>query len=178
MSNSQAQASEDPEPWDEFELQLRAQVLGAGPQRRDQVLYECGFQAGVAEAKRSLRHTARRWRALGVAASLAALASLAAHFFPANSASFKNSVVQRTGDVDPVHAAAPRVSPTSDPWLAQWTKARGDERRNLSTLRASDSVLTITEQRQPPLDVEPYEPDQTEPILQPRDLSLYLRGEA
>lgn len=62
-----------------FEKRLNEQTLGSLPENRDEILYQCGYAAGlVANQRQQMRHL-HHWRCIGIAASIVATFSLSAH---------------------------------------------------------------------------------------------------
>ncbi len=173
----------DGDDWDEFELQLRKRSLGGAPPRRDEILFQCGYAAGVAATNQQLIQGVQRWRVLGLVASLLACASMATQLFSIESASTQPeaanqslAIVQPNSSepIEPIETMPPVLPPASESWITRLTQQRqGDGRRN-TILRANATELNDAN-----LDglLVPSNRDPSETILQPRDFPLFLQGE-
>lgn len=163
----------------ELELMLRNQSLGPAPSNRSELLYRCGYAAGVAATTTPLRHNALRWRRVGLAASFIACVSFASHFFKSNAFSPNTKsvetleIAQQTPSPDPKQLA--NASETSvDVWSARLSSDLPKESRSLDSLRTSAHALNqmpADEQIAAPVTVPS---DRGGRALRPSDFRLFL----
>lgn len=137
--NSETNPTPEDGALNQFEKQLRRQPLGPTAKQRDTIIYECGYEAGMAEASQQSRKATRRWQGISLAAAILAAVSLA---FP-----FGSGTADRDNRLD----ISPRVSPPSsanpiaegsanDAWLYHLANARRVETENARVLRTSSSL--------------------------------------
>jgi hypothetical protein len=163
----------------EFELMLRNQSLGPAPSNRSELLYRCGYAAGVAAAATPLRHSALRWRRVGLAASFIACLSFASHFFKSNALQSNTKIVETRDVAKQMPSPAPEQlahdSDTSlDGWSAGLARDLPQESRSLSSLRTSAHALNqiaADEQIAAPVTVPS---DGGGRALRPSDFRLFL----
>ena len=163
----------------EFETMLRNQSLGPAPSNRSELIYRCGYAAGVAAAATPLRHSALRWRRVGLAASFIACVSFASHFVQSNASksNTKNAetleIAQQTPSPDPKQLT--NDSDTSlDGWSAGLASDLPQESRSLGSLRTSAHALNqiaSDEQIAAPVAVPS---DRGGRALRPSDFRLFL----
>lgn len=170
--------SDDSGEWDEFELQLRARPLGSSSPRRDDLLYQCGYAAGVAASREQGRNSVLRWQALSVAAALLACTAFAANFLPDESKSNAKRVVlnkQVTRGASEATGSASKQASDSV-WGALLTENRSVDVQRRGHLRTTGMTLGDWEADEIEGFVVPMSPDGRGAILQPRDSSLFLQG--
>jgi hypothetical protein len=175
MNNSNNAPGDDlDEQFSPFERMLRDHSLAAGPQKRGELFYECGYAAGVAEAKKRLERATRRWRVVGVAASVLACASFVIQLRSFESNNSNQVVVERPVNADQAEAVTTNHKAAADDWLTLLTMERrtvGDDR---DVLRASSSMQIFSEQNDPAGELTPIGPSDQESILQPGDFQQFL----
>ena len=155
-----------------FERELRNRSLGRGPADRDQVMYQCGYAAGLASAAKQPTKKIAQWRLLSAAASILAIASLASHFV----------LVPTDPPSKPVAEVTPRASDSapqakSDVWLTALTRGPATNtraREGMTTVRALDSESASGHQSIFSLDWH----DSIQSDLQPSDFTNFLNGDA
>lgn len=160
-----------------FERHLSDRSLGSGPRKRDELFYQCGYAAGVAEAKCQYGRATVRWRVFGIAASVLACVSLFAHFNLSETSNSRHAGIERTESNQPSNSVNSYASQTMDHLLARLTENRRTDDQERSTLRATPLMPGIGEMNEPPVDDAPIVPFEREPTLQPRDFPRFLQGE-
>ena len=175
MNNSNNDPGDDlDERFSPFERMLRDHSLGAGPQKRGELFYECGYAAGVAEAKKQLERATRRWRVVGLAASVVACGSFVLQLRSFESDKSNQVVVERPDNAEQAEAVTTKHKAAADDWLAQLTMERrtvGDDR---NVLRASSSMQIFSEQNDAAGELTPVGPSDQDSILQPGDFQQFL----
>ncbi len=179
MSNSHNGLDEDAdEQFSPFEKMLGNRPLGAGPQKSGQLMYECGHAAGIAEARKQLARTTRRWRVTGLAASMIACASIVMQIRSFDSNGADRLVAEqplKAGPAqDPADVVKPAHNAASHDWLAQLTTNNHTEGQNSGTLRASSSIEILSHLNEPEGGFTPDGPFNQESTLQPRDFQKFL----
>ncbi len=176
MNNSEDRSQpEDNQRWSAFEQQLRSRTLGSGRQKRDGLLYHCGFAAGAAETKKQQQRSVRRWQALSVAASLFACFALASNSLSiqSNKESLQASVPSK---ITPEKNAAIAADGGSELWSALVTLDRPSvEHRQQTThigMSLKDSDANGIEDFIVPAS------QNSNGILRPKDFQLLLGGDA
>ena len=175
MNNSNNDPGDElDERFSPFESMLRDHSLGAGPQKRGELLYECGYAAGVAEAKKQLERTTRRWRVVGLAASVVACGSLVLQLRSFESNNSNQVVVERPVNPDQGEAVPTKHNAASDHWLAQLAMERRTVGQDRDVLRASSSMQIFSEQNDLASELTPVGPFSQESTLQPGDFQQFL----
>ncbi len=170
---------DDSGEWDEFELQLRARPLGSSSPRREDLLYQCGYAAGVAASRKQRCATVLRWQAFSVAAALLACAALAANFLSddESTSSAKQAVLNKQDTREEVKVIDSANKQASDSiWVALLTGNRSVDAQRRGHLRTTGMTLGDWEADEIEGFVVPMSPDGRGTILQPRDSSLFLQG--
>lgn len=157
-----------------FEQRLRDQSLGPRPGHLGEIMYECGYAAGIAASQKKTRVATTRWQVVSLAASALACLSFSSHFFSLEgnrSDQFRNgnsgnAAQQQSTDLEP-HIAA-------NAWVMHLTRDRQSDQRNAATLRATGAQKgpTSTGGLEDKLESIPFTaPD---PPLRPSDFPLFL----
>lgn len=170
---------DDSGEWDEFELQLRAQPLGSSSPRRDDLLYQCGYAAGVAASRKQRHATVLRWQAFSAAAALLACAALAANFLSddESTSNAKQAVLEKQDTREANEATGSANKQAAKPvWVALLTEDRSVDAQRRGHLRTTGMTLGDWEADEIEGFVVPMSPDGRGAILQPRDSSLFLQG--
>ena len=171
MSESNNHPEQNPDDQlGEFELRLRERTLGSSPERRDELMYHCGYAAGVAETRMQSHRMTMRWRAVGLVASLLACVSLLAHFMPSDENS-DNQLGMKTPLI-PLPAESEMAVSDTD-LFALLTR---DYRSNQTTevLRASATSLTNDNTERIDAEIKPIVTDDQSTPLRPGDFTLFL----
>ncbi|MBM4075950.1 MAG: hypothetical protein FJ267_09935 [Planctomycetes bacterium] len=126
-----------------FELKLRSQSLGPNASQRGEVMYACGYAAGMEAANRKAQGVTNRWRVVSLVASIFLCISISSHFLPTN-----NNIANRIGFEPQVKrgASEPMVTnpeSSSDAWITLLTRDRRADKQTIGTLRATGSALPI-----------------------------------
>lgn len=163
----------------EFESMLRNQSLGPAPSNRSELLYRCGYAAGVAAAAPPLRHNALRWRRVGLAASFIACVSFASHFLKSNAFQSNTKNVETLGVAKQLPSPAPEQlaedSDTSlDGWNARLANELTQESRSLGALRTSAHALDQIASDEPIAAPVAVPSDGGGRALRPSDFRLFL----
>lgn len=173
MSSHKENAFSDvPDDGVRFEMELRNRSLGRGPADRDQIMYQCGYAAGLASAAKQPARTIAQWRLIGAVASVLAVASLASHLVsvptivPSKPVA---EVTERTSDT------ASQL--TSSVWLTALTRGptkNAKTRDAMTTVRTFNSESTSVNEGSFSMDWL----DANHSVLQPRDFTNFLNGDA
>jgi hypothetical protein len=171
----------------EFEQHLRAHSLGDGPENRDDILYQCGFAAGVALLRKQQQSTASHWRTLSIAASLLATISLSMQLW----SSLQYDQKQQDGRTVQHRTPENRVSIDRDDFAVrqssdlnqflthrQMSSNSTSVQKRTAKLRHEEIDQVVTEQEDINAVVFPTTLDSHPQTLQPKDHSLILSGEA
>lgn len=161
----------------QFERQLRDRSFGSGPRQRDQLLYQCGYAAGVASKKNELGRATGRWRAIGIAASMLACVSLFVQLRSFETDDSSHAGMERSETPSQAEAGKTKQTAVSDHWFTKLTEEHQADRHDLGTLRASGSMQSFSEVDEPQSDDTPTERAEHESTLQPRDFPRFLKGE-
>lgn len=170
---------DDSGEWDEFELQLRARPLGSSSPRRDDLLYQCGYAAGVAASREQGRNSVLRWQALSVAAALLACTAFAANFLPDESKSNAKQVVLNKQDTRGASEATGSASKQASDsvWVALLTEDRSVDSQRRGQLRTTVMTLDDLEAGAPEGLVVPMSTDGRATTSRLRDSSLFFQRE-
>ncbi len=175
MSNSSSgHGSDSEERFSSFERMLGDRALGTGPQKRGELMYECGHAAGFAEARIKAGRATRRSRVTGLAASMIACASIVMQIRSFELNSPHQLAGKRPENTDPAEVVKPIQMPAADDWLVQLTARRHTDSRNQNALRASSSLEMLNALNEPDSDFTPTGPSDSESTLQPRDFQNFL----
>ncbi len=157
----------------EFERRLRARSLGSRTHHRWDILYQCGYAAGVAETKKQTHRATVRWRLVGLAASVLACVSFSSHFFSIGD--YPNGKLGMEKQVNPSLAGAEGTSSklSSAAWIALLSVDRQADQQAMGILRASGTTLTNTEAEGLYIS-EPVGPENSGMPLRPSDFPLFL----
>jgi len=160
---------------DEFELRLRAQALDSSPKRRDEILYQCAYAAGIAASTKQRRAKVMRWQVVSAAASLLACVALASHYLPHESINDARQTVLHSEGKQQRNAMDSEQ--TSNFLVALLTKDRSAElqqRGNARTTGMNPNDLEVDELEGA---IVPTSQDSNGTTLQPKDFPLFLQGE-
>lgn len=172
MSESNNHPEQNPDDQlGEFELRLRERTLGSSPERRDELMYHCGYAAGVAETRMQSHRMTMRWRAVGLAASLLACVSLLAHFMPSDENS-DNQLGMKTPLI-PLPAESEMAASDTD-LFALLTRERQSTQQSTRILRASATALTNVNTERIDAEIKPIVTDDQSTPLRPGDFTLFL----
>ena len=179
MSNSHNELGEDAgEQFSSFEKMLANRPLGAGRQKCGDLMYECGYAAGVAESRKQLALTTRRWRVTGFAASMIACASIVMQLRSFDSNGPDQLMVEQplkaSPAEDPAEVITPAHNAASHDWLAQLTTNNPTNGQNNGVLRASSSMEILNHLNEPVSEFTPDGPFNQESTLRPRDFQKFL----
>lgn len=171
----------------EFERQLQAHSLGEGPENRDDILYQCGFAAGVALLRKQQQSTANHWRMLTIAASLLAIISLSMQLrsiLQYDSKQHDQQIVQHEIPEKQTSIDRDEFAKRQSFDLNQFLTHRQMSSNSISVqtrtanLRREEIDQVLTEQDDASSVVFPTTLDRRHQTLQPKDYSLILSGEA
>jgi hypothetical protein len=184
--NNHPNAAEYEDPLSDFERQLRARELGASPERRGELMYQCGYAAGVSATQKSSARATKRWRLVGLVASMFACLASLSHLGP-----------WPAPDRDQLGMAQSEKAPLEMTTPGTWPSVKADARRSWSELdaerhslawnrlanrptkgilRATSNSLTEIETIQVESEVSEIQPSQNAAPLRPCDFSTFLKG--
>ncbi len=176
MSNLNDQfMSDGSDQLDEFELRLRAQALGSSPKRRDEIIYQCAYAAGIAASMKQRRARVMRWQVVSAAASLLACIALASHYLPHESINdARQTVLHNEG----THQRKVIDSEqTSNFFAALLTKNRSADSQRRGSARTAGMKLNDLEVDELEGVIVPTSPDSNGTTLQPKDFPLFFQGD-
>ena len=160
---------------DEFELRLRTQPIGSSLKRRDEILYQCAYAAGIAACTKQRRAKVMRWQVVSAAASLLACVALASHYLPRESLDDANQTVLHSDGAQP--SEVNDSGQASNFFVALLTKDRRADsppRGSVRTAGMNPNDLKVDEIEG---FIVPASHDNNGTTLQPKDFSLFLQGE-
>ncbi len=159
----------------EFELRLRAQALGSSPKRRDAILYQCAYAAGIAASMKQRRARVMRWQVVSAAASLLACIVSASHYLPhesindARQIGLHNEGTHQRNVID--------SEQKSNLFAASLTKDRIEDAQRRGSARTVGMMLNDLEVDELEGAIVPASQDSNGTTLQPKDFPLFLQGE-
>lgn len=156
----------------EFERSLGKRSLGTGPDRRGELMYECGYAAGVTATQKNSRRTIVRWRGVGLAASVLACISSFAAF--SNSGSDRMVEISQQSSQNIPKTSEKGTLPANDPWLALMTQDRQAHESSQGILRASSTIRFDFDPEPLTIDSNQTSPIQQDTPLRPGDFPLFL----
>jgi hypothetical protein len=138
MNNAQNPSERDDQPLSEFELELGQQSLGSGPRHVGGVMYQCGYAAGVAEAKKQTHRTTTRYRFFALAASIFASVLLTSHFLSLHGDRNRQmGMDQQPTSLPPANEEIR----AQDAWITLLTREHESNQHTTGILRATDAKL-------------------------------------
>ncbi len=156
-----------------FEQRLRDQPLGPRPSHLGEIMYECGYAAGVTASQKKTRVVTTRWKVVSLAASALACLSFSSYFFSTEvdridqlGKGISGNAQQQSADLEPKIAA--------NTWGMYLTRDRHSDQRSAGTLRASGTPKDTASAGgvENTLELIPFTaPD---PPLRPSDFPLFL----
>lgn len=157
-----------------FEQRLRDQSLGPRPGNLGEIMYECGYAAGVTASRKITRVVTTRWQVVSLAASALACLSFSSHFFPAEvnrsdqlgKGNSDNAAQQQSTDVEPNVAA--------NAWVMHLTRDRQSDQLTAGTLRASETLKGTANTGGLEDELESIPFTSPNPPLRPSDFPLFL----
>lgn len=161
-----------PDDGDDLEAALRSRSLGGGPADRDQIMYRCGYAAGIASAAKQPARKLAQWQLIGAAASILAVASLAVHFIDERT-ELSDAPITATTQQTPISSSQAK----SDVWLATLTRepvAIANSRKAMTSVRTFTSELVGGNEAS----FLTGWPDSNVSTLQPSDFTEFLNGDA
>lgn len=157
-----------------FEQGLRNQSLGPRPSHLGEIMYECGYAAGVAASRKRTRVVTTQWQVVSLAASALACLSFSSHFFSTEvdridqlgKGSSGNAAQQQSTDLEPKIAA--------NAWVLHLTRDRHSDQRTAGTLRELETLKGTenTGGLEDELEAIPF--TAPNPSLRPSDFPLFL----
>lgn len=176
-------------PDEDFEHFLKQQRLGPPVNRSGELLYQCGYAAGLAAALQQTNAATKRWRLVGLAAAAVACVSLGLNVFPVSPTPRNESIAQADSHFDfkldsPDDSQAAETA--SQPGLRNgerlWESFLAPQRPQVqqeaaSTLRASSWKLPLPDIQATIQSPVPAVPAANHKILQPNDYHLLFQGE-
>lgn len=156
----------------DFERQLQGRSLGPGPSNRSEILYQCGFAAGLASATQSLptkQHiptASLRWQQLSLAALVLLSISLSLHGV--------HYMKSMKIDTPPSHSSivAPSSIASQLPHRASFAESnRSQSPRPRDWIRYSNESTPLF-----PI-IQPLDFNSAAQTLQPNDVQRFLQGE-
>lgn len=157
-----------------FEQRLRHQSLGPRPGHLGEIMYECGYAAGVSASRKKTRVVTTRWQVVSLAASALACISFSSHFFSTEvnradqlgKGNSGNAAQQQLTDLEPII--------TANAWVMHLTRDRQLDQRTSRTLRASGTPKGTTSTGVLEDDLESIPFTAPNPPLRPSDFPLFL----
>lgn len=171
-----------------FERRLRNQSLGEGPEKRDEILYQCGFAAGMESTRKRQHSITQRWRGLSIAASLLALISISMQTWSILQENLAPTTASLAQNEAPHEVSIDVGSSDSVGRIAELNRIRPFFNPASDALSVSSQTATLNSKN---LNQEMSEHDGEiqavffpsiegvrKEVLQPKDFSLILSGEA
>lgn len=152
-----------------FEQQLRQHSLGGGPAKRDTILFQCGYAAGAAAMQKLNRLQIRRWKAVGIAASLAACVLLTLH-----------TTIGLNEGKQPMERESMAQETTGDPfnsWVELLVNAQEVSPQNNQRLTTAGNYPLNQQDGVGPMNI-PQDVSSNGDVLQPSDFIFFLNGDA
>lgn len=159
----------------DFERLLRQRPLGTAVEYNGELLYRCGYAAGMAAASRTASTVTNRWRLVGLAAAAVACLSLGLHGAAYLLAPDDDTVVQASSPSAEIEPPA-AMSASGRTWSGLLAQQRPRDGEQPFTLRASTWRLRLPD-IPATIPATPLVPDAGDKILQPNDYDLLLQGE-
>lgn len=171
-----------------FERRLRNQSLGEGPEKRDEILYQCGFAAGIESTRKQQHSITRRWRGLSIAASLLAMISISMQARSILQESQVPSTATLAQNEPPHEVSIDGGSSDSVVRLTELHRNRPSLDTTSNALSVSSQIATLNSRNLNQEMSEQEGENQTvffpsiegvrKEVLQPKDFLLILSGEA
>ncbi len=165
-------------PDEDFEHFLKQQRLGPPVNRSGELLYQCGYAAGLAAAQQQTKATTSRWRLVGLAAAAVACVSLGLNVFSMSQMPRGESLARVDPAVDSQTTETPSSIDDKRGWESILLKQRPPVAEQAGgTLRASSWKLPLPEIQATIQGSVPAVPAANPKILQPNDYHLLIQGE-
>ncbi len=172
--NNELNQPENNDALSPFEQRLRDQSLGPRPSHLGEIMYECGYAAGVAASQKKTRVVTTRWQVVSLAASALACLSFSSHFFSTavnrsdqlGKGNSGNAAQQQPTDLEPKTA--------TNAWVMHLTRDRHSDQRTAGTLRELETLkgAANTDGLEDELEAIPF--TAPNPSLRPSDFPLFL----
>ncbi len=172
-------------PDEDFEHFLKQQRLGSPVNRSGELLYQCGYAAGLAAARQQTKAMTSRWRLVGLAASAVACVSLGLNVLSMSQMPGDESLAQSDLQLDlpdDLQATETASAPGSRSGERLWENLLTQQRPLVQepgamTLRASSWKLPLPDIQATIQNSVPLVPGANHKILQPNDYHLLFQGE-
>lgn len=164
------------DPLSEFELQLGERSLGDKPARGGQLMYECGYAAGVSATRKRSARVTKGWQLVGLAASMVACMASLSHLGSWRVTDREQLGMEQLGARPSVKTEEPRSRSISEAERHQVTWERLANRPAKGMLRTTSTLLTEIEAVRVDREASSIEPTQDSVPLRPCDFSLFLKG--
>ena len=174
--NNETNRSEWNDALTQFEQMLRSQSFGPGPSHRGELMYECGYAAGAAAARKKTHGATTRWRVVSLVASVLACVSLSSHYFPPGLNRIEQVGIDKQLKPSQQHSLETSVESAPDAWITLLSRDRQADRQTAGILRASGTTLDIMKPNglDDRLEPVPFETQSTP--LRPTDFPLFFKG--
>ncbi len=157
-----------------FEQRLRDQSLGPRPSHVGEIMYECGYAAGVAASRKRTRVVTTRWQVVSLAASALACLSFSSHFF--STAVNRSDQLGKGNSGNPAQKQSADLEPkiAANAWGMHLTRGRHSDQPSAGTLRASGTPKDTASAGgvEDTLELIPF--TAPNPPLRPSDFPLFL----
>jgi len=165
-------------PDEDFEHFLKQQRLGPPVNRSGELLYQCGYAAGLAAAQQQSKATTSRWRLVGLAAAAVACVSLGLNVLSMSQMPSDQSLARVDSAVGSQAAETPSPHDDKRVWESFIAKQRPPvPEQSAGTLRASSWRLPLPDIQATSQSPVPAVPAANHKILQPNDYHLLIQGE-
>ncbi|XZE54320.1 hypothetical protein SH139x_000277 [Planctomycetaceae bacterium SH139] len=163
-------------PADDFGQFLQQQRLGKPIYHSGELLYQCGYAAGMATANRQSHATIKRWQCLGLAAATIVCMLIGRQLFPTTQTpnAGKTAQIKTPVPVETTLPPAQLYKQEQDSLLAQ---QQADNTAQPSVLSASPWQIQLTGLPATTAESIPTVPNQSNKILRPSDYHLLIQGD-
>ena len=169
---------------DDFEGVLRQQSIGPATQQSAELMYRCGFAAGMSAASRRFKSRVARWQGLALSAATLACLAVGWHMFhfPAQQTDQSSALIQLPHESASFVEMSPMATPSKErPVQSRWNaeEPAGVLRAVAKDLQILDRDLSATSLRSAPaVPITNPEGHNLRPhILQPTDYHSLLQGD-
>ena len=172
--NNELNQPKNNDEWSPFEQRLRDQALCPQLGHLGEIMYECGYAAGVAASRKRTRVVTTRWQVVSLAASALACLSFSSHFFSTEVNRSDQFGKGNSGNAAEQKSTDPEPQIAGNAWVMHLTRDRQPDQRTAGTLRASwtPKDTTITGGLEDELESIPL--TTPNPPLRPSDFPLFL----
>jgi len=165
-------------PDEDFEHFLKEQRLGPPKNRSGELLYQCGYAAGLAAAQQQTNSATKRWRLVGLAAAAVACVSLGLNVLSISQMPSDESLARVDSAVESQTTETPSSHDDKRGWESFLAQQRPPVPEQVEgTLRASSWKLPLPEIQATIQGSVPAVPAANPKILQPNDYYLLIQGE-